>query len=177
MAIKDAFSKLINPQAGGEEEDYQDGAGVVDDFDDVQYDDNINMINQNNQGRAQMQMQQPQYQPQYAAPQYAQDTQGGADLSTNTEIKVVRPVRYDEVQQIADHLLVNRTVVLNLEGTNKENARRMIDFLSGIAYSIGGNLRKVSNNTFVITPSNVNVTSEAQQSAQVNPDSYNQATM
>ncbi|MCR5262248.1 MAG: cell division protein SepF [Clostridiales bacterium] len=173
MALKDTFSKLINPQAGGEEEDYQDGVGA-DEFDDSQFDDNINMINQNNQGRAQMQ--QPQYAPQYAAPQYPQDQQGGADLSTNTEIKVVRPVRYDEVQQIADHLLINRTVVLNLEGTNKENARRMIDFLSGIAYSIGGNLRKVSNNTFVITPSNVNVTSEAQQ-AQVNPDSYNQATM
>ena len=175
MAIKDAFSKLINPQAGGEEEEYQDGMGV-DDYDDSQYiDDNINMVNQNNQGRAQMQ--QPQYQQPYAAPQYQQDQQGGADLSTNTEIKVVRPVRYDEVQQIADHLLVNRTVVLNLEGTNKENARRMIDFLSGIAYSIGGNLRKVSNNTFVITPSNVNVTSEAQQQPQVNPDPYNQATM
>ena len=172
MAINNAFSKLINPQAGSDEDEYQDGIGA-DDYDDSQYiDDNINMVNHNNQGR----VQQPQYQPYSAAPQYSQEPQG-ADLSTNTEIKVVRPVRYDEVQQIADHLLANRTVVLNLEGTNKENARRMIDFLSGIAYSIGGNLRKVSNNTFVITPSNVNVTSEAQPSPQVNPDSYNQATM
>lgn len=172
MALKDAFNRIINPQAGGDDEDYQDGLGV-DDYDDGQYiDDNINMVNQNNQGR----VQQPQYQA-YSQPQYGQDNQGTSDLSTNTEIKVVRPVRYDEVQQIGDHLLANRTVVLNLEGTNKENARRMIDFLSGIAYSIGGNLRKVSNNTFVITPSNVSVSSESQPSPQVNPDSYNQATM
>ena len=52
------------------------------------------------------------------------------------ELKVVRPETYDAVGKIADHLLNRRTVVLNLEATNKETAKRLIDFLSGVAYSI-----------------------------------------
>ncbi|NLZ36585.1 MAG: cell division protein SepF [Clostridiales bacterium] len=172
MAIKEAFSRLLNPQ--GDDDDYIDDQNIDDGYDDNQYDDNLNMVNSQNQGWGQGQNVYNQgYNQQYQEPH-----DGGVTLSPNTEIKVVRPVRYEEVQQIADHLLSNRTVVLNLEGTNKENARRMIDFLSGIAYSIGGNLRKVSNNTFVITPNNVNVTNDTTASQpQVNPDPYNQSTM
>ena len=76
------------------------------------------------------------------------------------ELKVVKPERFDSVPQIADHLLNRRTVVLNLEATNKETARRLIDFLSGVAYSIDGQMKKVAANTYVITPSNVDVTGE-----------------
>ena len=63
--------------------------------------------------------------------------------------------------QIADHLLNRRTVVLNLEATNKETARRIIDFLSGVAYAIDGLLSKVAINTYIITPANINVSGEA----------------
>ena len=76
------------------------------------------------------------------------------------ELKVVKPERFDSVPQIADHLLNKRTVVLNLEATNKETARRLIDFLSGVAYSIDGQMKKVAANTYVITPANVDVTGE-----------------
>ncbi|MEE1356908.1 MAG: cell division protein SepF [Clostridia bacterium] len=68
------------------------------------------------------------------------------------ELKVVKPESYKNASQIADHLLNGRTVVLNLENTNKETARRLIDFLTGAAYAIGGDIKKVSNNTYVITP-------------------------
>ena len=51
-------------------------------------------------------------------------------------------------------------MVLNLEATNKETAKRLIDFLSGVAYSINGNIRRVATNPFVITPSNVGITGE-----------------
>lgn len=171
MALKEAFSRLLNPTAG-DDDDYIDDQLGDEGYDDSQYDDNLNMVNNQNQGRGQQMYNQGYNQP------YHEQHDSSVTLSPNTEIKVVRPVRYEEVQQIADHLLDNRTVVLNLEGTNKENARRMIDFLSGIAYSIGGNLRKVSNNTFVITPNNVNVTNDATSTQpQVNPDPYNQSTM
>jgi len=76
------------------------------------------------------------------------------------ELKVVKPERYDNVTQIADHLLNHRTVVLNLEATNRETARRILDFLSGVAYSIDGQLKRVANNTFVITPCNVDVSGD-----------------
>ncbi len=82
----------------------------------------------------------------------------GISLSgTALELKVVKPQHFDSVPQIADHLLQKRTVVLNLEDTNKETARRLIDFLSGVAYSIDGSLKKIASNAYVITPSNVDV--------------------
>ena len=76
------------------------------------------------------------------------------------EMKVVKPQQFDSVSQIADHLLSRRTVVLNLENTNKETARRLIDFLSGVAYSINGQLKKIASNAYVITPDNVDVSGE-----------------
>lgn len=83
---------------------------------------------------------------------------GGISLSGNAiEMKVVKPEHFESVPQIADHLLNKRTVVLNLENANKETARRLIDFLSGVAYSIDGSLKKIASNAYVITPSNVDV--------------------
>jgi len=85
----------------------------------------------------------------------------GISISGNSgsalEMKVVKPDSFDSVAQIADHLLSKRTIVLNLENTNKETARRLIDFLSGVAYSIDGSLKKIASNAYVITPSNVDV--------------------
>ena len=86
-------------------------------------------------------------------------------ISGAIELKVVMPERYGNVKQIADHLLNHRTVVLNLESTNKETAKRLLDFLSGVAYSIDGQLKRVATNTFVITPSNVDVSGEQMRTA------------
>lgn len=88
------------------------------------------------------------------------------------ELKVVKPEKYDSTtaQKIADHLLNRRTVVLNLESTNKESARRLIDFLSGVAYSIDGYIQRVANNTFVIVPNNVDVSGEQLQEAKKQED-------
>lgn len=82
--------------------------------------------------------------------------------SSGVELKVVRPETYDAVGKIADHLINRKTVVLNLEATNKETAKRLIDFLSGVAYSINGTIRRVATNTFVIAPSNVGISGEAE---------------
>ncbi|MBQ7308971.1 MAG: cell division protein SepF [Clostridia bacterium] len=73
------------------------------------------------------------------------------------ELKVVRPETFANVTEIADHLLNHCTVVLNLEATNREVAKRLIDFLAGVAYSIDGQLKNVANNTYIITPCNVDV--------------------
>jgi cell division inhibitor SepF len=93
----------------------------------------------------------------------AQYSQGG--MNGAIELKVVKPERYGNVKQIADHLLNHRTVVLNLESTNKETAKRLLDFLSGVAYSIDGQLKRVATNTFVITPANVDVSGEQMRTA------------
>lgn len=79
-------------------------------------------------------------------------------INRNSKLKVAlcSPERFgDEVRDIADNLLKMRTVVLNLESTPKSESRRLVDFLSGIAYAIGGQIKKVSSDTFVVTPRNV----------------------
>lgn len=94
-----------------------------------------------------------------AAPAFSSySANAGISLSGNAlAMMVVKPEHFDSASQIADHLLNNCTVVLNLENTNKETARRLIDFLSGVAYSINGSLKKISSHVYVITPNNVDI--------------------
>ena len=89
------------------------------------------------------------------------DSSVGIASRSSIEMKVVTPTRYDAVTQIADLLLEKKTVLLNLENTNKETAKRLIDFLSGVAYALGGDVQKVADNTFAVTPNNVAVSNEA----------------
>ena len=73
------------------------------------------------------------------------------------QVVLVKPERFDAAAEIADHLRERRTVVLNLEDTNKEVARRLVDFLSGVAYAQEGKIKKVAVNTYLITPYNVDL--------------------
>ena len=81
------------------------------------------------------------------------------NINTTTQLQVVlvKPERFEDASGIADHLLAKRTVVLNLESTNRDIARRLVDFLSGVAYANGGQIKKVANSTYIITPYNVGV--------------------
>ncbi len=76
------------------------------------------------------------------------------------QVVLVKPERYEDVKDIADHLNSKKTVVLNLEIANKENARRIIDFLSGAAYANKGTVKKIANSTFLIAPANVDFSGE-----------------
>ena len=81
------------------------------------------------------------------------------NIHATTQLKVVlvKPERFENASEIADHLREKRTVVLNLEGTNKDVARRLVDFLSGVAYACDGKIKKVSTNTYIITPYSVDL--------------------
>jgi len=81
------------------------------------------------------------------------------NIHTTTQLQVVlvKPERYENATEIADHLKEKRTVVLNLESTNKDAARRILDFLSGVAYTNDGQIKRVANNTYIITPYNVDL--------------------
>lgn len=76
------------------------------------------------------------------------------------QVVLAKPERFDDASAIADHLNEKRTVVLNLESANRDVARRLIDFLSGVAYANKGQLKRVANSTFIITPYNVNVSGD-----------------
>ncbi|MCC8162292.1 MAG: cell division protein SepF [Lachnospiraceae bacterium] len=79
------------------------------------------------------------------------------------EVCVFKPTLFDEAREITDTLLNNCTVVLNFEGLDVEIAQRIIDFTSGSCYSMGGNLRKVSNYIFIVTPRNVDLAGDFQE--------------
>ncbi len=81
------------------------------------------------------------------------------DIHTTAKLQVVlkKPQSFEEATGIADELLDKRTVVLNLEATAKDEAGRLLCFLSGVAYANGGKLKKIANNTYIITPYNVDV--------------------
>lgn len=99
----------------------------------------------------------PAYGFQSAAPASAGVSLNGAAI----ELKVVKPTEFKDGTSIAEHLLCKRTVVLNLEEADKDTQRRLIDFLFGVAYSIGGEIKKVANNAYVITPQNVAISNDA----------------
>jgi len=73
------------------------------------------------------------------------------------KVVLVKPDRFENASEVADHLKEKRTVVLNLESTNKDVARRLIDFLSGVAYASEGKIKKVAANTYIITPYSVDI--------------------
>ena len=80
--------------------------------------------------------------------------------SGGLQVVLVKPDRFDEVTSIADHLNEGKTVVLNLEENARDVSRRIVDFLSGVAYANGGNMRKVAKNTFIIVARGVDVMGE-----------------
>ena len=90
--------------------------------------------------------------------------------SNALELKICKPQSFSEVGTIADHLLNRCTVVLNLETTSKESARRIVDFLNGVAYSIDGQIKPVANNTFVLTPKSVSVSGEDPEETPEEPE-------
>ena len=81
------------------------------------------------------------------------------NIHATTQLKVVlvKPERFENASEIADHLKEKRTVVINLESTHKDIARRLVDFLSGVAYAGEGKIKKVAANTYIITPYSVDI--------------------
>ncbi len=81
------------------------------------------------------------------------------NLNSASQMKVVlvKPERFELAAEIADHLRDRRAVLMNLEETEKNTARRLIDFLSGVAYAQEGKIRRVATATYIITPYNVDL--------------------
>ncbi len=124
--------------------------GSDEEYEDQYIDDGPDMVNKNNG----------------AVEEEADDTADDSakknrvvNVHATTQIKVVlvKPETFEEASTIADHLNNKRTVVLNLESTSKEISRRLVDFLSGVAYANNGQIKRVANSTFIITPYNVDI--------------------
>ena len=85
-----------------------------------------------------------------------------ANQASSMEVCVIKPASMEDTREIADTLLDNATVILNLEGIDVELAQRIIDFASGACYSLNGSLQKISSYIFVLGPSSVDITGDLQ---------------
>ena len=144
MGILDEFKRLAHP--------YEDEE--VDDFDD-EFDDQppARPERRERSGRSEGAYD--------AAPAINEDRRSNKVVNiraaTQLQVVLVKPEKFEDASAIADHLREKRTVVLNLESTNKEIARRLLDFLSGVAYANEGKIKKVAISTYIITPYNVDI--------------------
>lgn len=82
--------------------------------------------------------------------------------NVSMEVCVIKPNSVDDAREITETLLSGRTVILNLEGLDLEVAQRIIDFTSGATFAINGNLQKISNYIFLVTPTNVDISGDLQ---------------
>lgn len=80
--------------------------------------------------------------------------------ASGMEVCVIKPTSVEDAREITETLLSNRTVVLNVEGLDVEIAQRIIDFTSGSCFAISGNLQKISNYIFIITPASVDISGD-----------------
>lgn len=80
--------------------------------------------------------------------------------TTEYQVVIVRPERFEEVKSISDHLKAKTTVLLGLESANKEVGGRIVDFLAGVAYAIDGKFSMVNKYTYIIAPYNINIAGE-----------------
>ncbi len=94
------------------------------------------------------------------------------NINTTAQLQVilVKPEAFDDAREVADNLMSKRTVLLNIENLEKDISRRLIDFVSGVAYAQGGNIKRVANRTYIITPYNVDILGDVLDG--INPDSF-----
>lgn len=83
-------------------------------------------------------------------------------IHTQKQVRVivVEPVSFEEAQGIAEHLKARKSVILNLEKTSESLCQRIVDFISGTTYALGGNMQKVGNGIFLFVPNNVDISGE-----------------
>lgn len=72
-------------------------------------------------------------------------------------VVVVKPEQYEELRDVADHLLAKRIVFLNLERTEKDISQRLLDFLNGVVYALDGDIKKAAAASYIIVPNGVNI--------------------
>jgi cell division inhibitor SepF len=87
---------------------------------------------------------------------------------SGARVHVVAPLQFGDARQIADRLMSNQPVIVNLQVADRELMRRMIDFCSGVAYAMSGKMERVADKVFLVTPSNVQVSAEERQRLQEN---------
>lgn len=78
----------------------------------------------------------------------------------NMRVILREPSRYEDVLEISENLKNDKPVIINLKNMDKDNAKRLIDFLSGVIYAIDGNIKKIENGIFLVVPANIDISGD-----------------
>jgi cell division inhibitor SepF len=81
-------------------------------------------------------------------------------VAASAKPQVIVPQHFNQAQEVADKMKANQPVIMNLQSAERELARRLIDFCSGLCYGLGGHMEKVATQVYLLTPSNVEVSAE-----------------
>lgn len=151
MGFLDELKKLTKPYAD-EEEDY-------DDYDDEPVEEEEPPAPTSRTTRRSATMTDPVYSRSSGLDTGRTTGSRIVNINTTTQLQVVlvKPERFDNVSEIADHLRDKHSVLLNLENTDRNIARRLVDFLSGCAYALDGKIKKVAASAYLLTPYNVEI--------------------
>ena len=149
MGFLDELKRLTNPYEDEMEDDYDEDEDVYEDEDEPE---------ERNQTPPPREREEPRRR-EYQEPPRRNNGGKVVNIHATTQLQVVlvKPDRYENASEIADHLRDKRTVVLNLEKTQKDVSRRLLDFLSGVAYAQEGKIKKVALQTYIVTPYNVDI--------------------
>ena len=149
MGFLDELKRLTHPYEDEMEDDYDEDEDVYEDEDEPE---------ERNQTPPPREREEPRRR-EYQAPPRRNNGGKVVNIHATTQLQVVlvKPDRYENASEIADHLRDKRTVVLNLEKTQKDVSRRLLDFLSGVAYAQEGKIKKVALQTYIVTPYNVDI--------------------
>ena len=167
MGVWDKIKKSINPGEDDDntydddefEDDFSIGGNNYNNVNDMPASGNFNQQNQVYTQNAPNYNYQPPVNnpPPVSSPTTSVTSVTGSDMF---EVKVIKPEKFTDGGKIAELLMARKTVIVNFEETNKEIARRLIDFLKGVSYAIGGQLKPVTEKTFIITPNNAMISTE-----------------
>ena len=149
MGFLDELKRLTHPYEDEMEDDYDEDEDVYEDEDEPE---------ERNQTPPPREREEPRRR-EYQEPPRRNNGGKVVNIHATTQLQVVlvKPDRYENASEIADHLRDKRTVVLNLEKTQKDVSRRLLDFLSGVAYAQEGKIKKVAMQTYIVTPYNVDI--------------------
>ena len=149
MGFLDELKRLTHPYEDEMEDDYDEDEDVYEDEDEPE---------ERNQTPPPREREEPRRR-EYQEPPRRNNGGKVVNIHATTQLQVVlvKPDRYENASEIADHLRDKRTLVLNLEKTQKDVSRRLLDFLSGVAYAQEGKIKKVALQTYIVTPYNVDI--------------------
>ncbi|CAG9619789.1 cell division protein SepF [Sutcliffiella rhizosphaerae] len=93
-------------------------------------------------------------------------------VQKTSKVVLYEPRSYSEAQDVADHLKNRRAIIVNLQRIEMDQAKRIVDFLSGTVYAIGGDIQKIGQNIFLCTPDNVDVSGSISEIMQHEQDDF-----